>query len=109
MMFVVFTQYMENYGAHAEDGKFSSGNSYWKFKGGETYFVSDVDRVQDAVAFVAAKCMENTVGCKEFPATWMSHGEWIQGKEADDIRWHEDQGKWVTPNDPFGPTKRPQR
>ena len=42
MKFVISTQYMENYGAHSEDGKFCSGNAYWKMKGGSDYIVSDL-------------------------------------------------------------------
>ena len=41
MKFAIHTQTLENYGAHSEDGKFSSGNHYWKFKPGTTYIVSD--------------------------------------------------------------------
>ena len=75
--FVVKTQFLENYGAHAEDGKFSSGNAYWKFKGGDEYLVEDLDRIQDAVAFVAALSMYNSVGYKEFPIEWMTEEQWI--------------------------------
>ena len=39
-MFVVHTQTLENYGAHSEDGLYSSGNAYWKFKGGKEYVIS---------------------------------------------------------------------
>ena len=53
-MYVISTQTLENYGAHSEDGKHSSGNAYWKFKGGNDYIVSTLDRIQDAAAFVAA-------------------------------------------------------
>ena len=67
-MFIVTTQTLENYGAHCEDGKFSSNNAYWKFKGGSTYLVEDLDRPQDATAFVAALVMENNLGYKEYPA-----------------------------------------
>ena len=49
-MFIVSTQVLENYGAHSEDGKFSSGNHYWKFKAGSEYLVEDLDREQDAMA-----------------------------------------------------------
>ena len=52
-MFIVSTQVLENYGAHSEDGKFASGNHYWKFKVGSEYLVEDLDREQDAMAFVA--------------------------------------------------------
>lgn len=75
-MFVVKTQILENYGAHSEDGKFSSGNAYWKMKGGNEYIVSDVTRPQDAMAFVAAKYMENNIYFKEFPFDVITWDEW---------------------------------
>ena len=75
-MFVVKTQILENYGAHCEDGKFSSGNAYWKFKGGNEYIVSDVTRASDAMAFVAAKFSENNISFKEFPSEVMTWQEW---------------------------------
>jgi hypothetical protein len=46
-MFIVMTQTLENYGAHSEDGKFSSGNAYWKFKGGDTYLVEETMTVAE--------------------------------------------------------------
>jgi len=75
-MYVISTQTLENYGAHSEDGKHSSGNAYWKFKGGNDYIVSTLDRIQDAAAFVAALCMENDISYKEFPVTFRSYDEW---------------------------------
>jgi hypothetical protein len=75
-MFVVKTQILENYGAHSEDGKFSSGNAYWKFKGGNDYIVNDVTRPQDAMAFVAAKFSENNISFKEFPTKVITWQEW---------------------------------
>lgn len=65
--FVVTTQALENYGAHCESGKFADGKAYWKFKCGTDYLVTGLDRPQDAMAFVAAIGMENTIGYKEFP------------------------------------------
>ena len=67
MKFVISTQYIENYGAHSEDGKFSSGNAYWKMKGGSDYIVSGLTRIQDAVAFVMAKFGENDLYGKASP------------------------------------------
>ena len=75
--FVITTQFLENYGAHCEDGKFSSGNAYWKMKGGSDYCVSGLDRIQDAVAFVAAKTMQNDLYGKEFPVEWQTYEEWV--------------------------------
>ena len=75
-MFVVKTQILENYGAHSEDGRFASGNAYWKMKGGNEYIVRDLDRPQDAMAFVAAKFIENNISFKEFPIEVITWEEW---------------------------------
>mgnify|MGYP000167210733 CR=1 FL=1 len=75
-MYVVKTQILENYGAHCEDGKFSSGNAYWKMKGGNEYIVRDLNRPQDAMAFVAAKSMTNTIDWKEFPVEVITWEDW---------------------------------
>ena len=91
MTFVVHTQVLENYGAHAEDGKFSSGNAYWKFKGGNTYIVSDVEREQDAVAFVMAAFCENNVARKEYPSSNTTVDEWLQTLEEDDKSYRDFQ------------------
>ena len=77
-MFIVSTQGLENYGAHAESGKFADGQNYWKFKSGSVYLVEDLDREQDAMAFVAALCMENGVGFKEYPAHIQTVTEWAK-------------------------------
>lgn len=82
--FVVSTQFLENYGAHCEDGKFSSGNAYWKMKGGSDYCVTGLDRIQDAVAFVAALRIQNILGCKEFPVEWKTYEEWERDLPEDE-------------------------
>ena len=76
MAYVVSTQILENYGSHCEDGKFSSGNAYWKMKGGSDYLVLDVERPADAMAFVMAAFSENSIGWKEFPTTVVDLEEW---------------------------------
>ena len=71
MKFVISTQYLENYGAHCEDGKFSSGNAYWKMKGGSDYIVSDLfptayrtfDEWQDELAEESDDYREFLEGC----------------------------------------------
>lgn len=80
MKFVVMTQYLENYGAHCEDGKFANGNAYWKFKGGSDYLVEGLERPQDAMAFVASICMENNLYCKEFPSSVQTFSEWVDSE-----------------------------
>ena len=84
MQFVITTQFLENYGAHSEDGKFSSGNAYWKMKGGTDYCVSGLDRIQDAVAFVAAIAIENSLYAKEFPVEWKTYEQWTQELPEDE-------------------------
>lgn len=81
--FVVRTQILENYGAHCEDGKFSSGNAYWKAKGGNDYLVTGLERYQDAWAFVAAAFSENNLYYKEFPTACMTEEEWVAGLPDD--------------------------
>lgn len=70
MTYKVHTQTLENYGAHCESGKFEDGNAYWKFKGGTTYVVTGVDRLQDAVAFIASIITTNNIHYKEFVSTY---------------------------------------
>jgi hypothetical protein len=43
----IITQYMENYGAHDWDGE-GDCPQHWKFKGGEEYFILNVDSDADA-------------------------------------------------------------
>jgi hypothetical protein len=88
-MFVVTTQVLENYGAHSEDGKFASGNAYWKMKGGNGYLVKDIDRAQDAMAFVMAAFSENEIGYKEFPVAVESVDEWKFNNLPDDEEYRE--------------------
>lgn len=76
MKFVVKTQYLENYGAHNGEGRFQDGQAYWKFKGGNDYIVSDVDRAADAMAFVMAKYSNNNIHFKEFPIEVKSVEDW---------------------------------
>ena len=103
-MFIVHTQTLENYGAHAESGKFADGQNYWKFKGGDTYLVEDLDREQDAMAFVAALVMENGIGYKEYPSAIMTVQEWAAdlpndgGEEQSCRDYYLSQVKRVSPN-----------
>ena len=100
MKFVISTQYLENYGAHSEDGKFSSGNAYWKMKGGSDYIVSGLTRIQDAVAFVMAKFGENDLYGKAFPTAYRTFEQWEDELEAMDGEYAEfliGQAKEVCP------------
>ena len=100
MKFVISTQYLENYGAHCEDGKFSNGNAYWKFKNGTDYIVTGLARIQDAVAFVMAKFGDNDLYGKEFPVKFRTFDEWQNelAEESDDYaEFLEGQAKEVSP------------
>ncbi len=100
MKFVISTQYLENYGAHCEDGKFSNGNAYWKFKNGTDYIVTGLERIQDAVAFVMAKFGDNDLYGKEFPVKFRTFDEWQNelAEESDDYaEFLEGQAKEVSP------------
>ena len=102
-MFIVSTQVLENYGAHSESGKFADGQNYWKFKFGDTYLVEDLDREQDAMAFVAALCMENGIGYKEFTIEVQTVQAWAEtlpndGGEVQSCRdYYLSQVKRVSP------------
>jgi hypothetical protein len=106
MQFVVHTQHMENYGAHCEDGRYKSGNAYWKFKGGDTYIVSGVERLQDAVAFVAAIGIDNSISFKEFPSSYSTYDEWMAELADDSEDYREYQVSNAIQVDPRTYTKR---
>jgi hypothetical protein len=53
-------------------------------KGGTDYLVTGLDRIQDAVAFVAAKAMYNDIGAKEFPVEWKTEHEWLDQLPEDE-------------------------
>lgn len=77
-VFVISTQYLENYGFPSGNGSFKAGGHYWKFKGGDDYIVTGFDRIQDAVAFIAQKyCAVSDDGGKEFPTKWRTYNEWL--------------------------------
>ena len=85
--YVVTTQVLENYGSHDEDGKFASGNAYWKFKGGTDYIVTGVDRPADAMAFIMAVFSSDCLSFKEFPTDVQRVNEW-KLPDDEDYRQH---------------------
>ena len=111
-MFIVTTQVLENYGAHAESGKFADGQNYWKFKSGSTYLVEDLDRAQDAMAFVAALTMDNGIGWKEYPCHIQTVTEWADelpddaGEMQSSRDYYLSQVIRVSPNNPKDFSKR---
>ena len=89
---LVTTQYLENYGAHCENGKFADGHAYWKFKGGTQYVISSIDdggpaRIANAVAFLSAYLQAGNNNCsgKELPVSWEQIGpDWKPENEWED-------------------------
>lgn len=63
----IITQYMENYGAHDWDGE-GECPQYWKMKGGEDYFILNVDEteVDSAVAQVRGDIEWNDIGSRQY-------------------------------------------
>ena len=87
--FHIRTQVLENYGAHADSGRYSRGQHYWKMKGGEDYIITGLERIQDAVAFVAALATENGIGYKEFPVSWEAVDELFETEFERDQREYD--------------------
>ena len=106
MQFVVHTQVLENYGAHSESGRFADGAAYWKFKGGDTYVVSGLDRMQDAVAFVAAIANDNGISFKESPSHYTTYDEWLAELADDSEDYREYQMESAIQVDPRTYRKR---
>ncbi len=111
-MFIISTQGLENYGAHGESGKFADGHNYWKFKAGSEYLVEDLDREQDAMAFVAALTMENGIGWKEYPCHIQTVTEWAKDlpDDAGDVQscrdYYLSRVIRVSPNRPHDTSRR---
>jgi hypothetical protein len=63
----IITQYMENYGAHDWDGE-GECPQYWKMKGGEDYFILNVDEteVDAAVDQVRGDIEWNDIGSRQY-------------------------------------------
>jgi hypothetical protein len=56
--FVVITQFRENYGAHDWDGT-GECPQYWKFKGGDDYFIYGVATREEAIAAMPTLVCDN--------------------------------------------------
>ena len=63
----IITQYMENYGAHDWDGT-GECPQYWKMKGGEDYFILNVDEteVDASIAQVRGDIEWNDIGSRQY-------------------------------------------
>jgi len=66
MMFVIRTQFMENYGAHDWDGK-GECPQHWKMKGGSEYKITGVDPTSDPEDYINIAGVEfNDIGAREY-------------------------------------------
>jgi hypothetical protein len=85
--FVIITQGLENYGApRCGDPDVLDNHPHWKLKGGETYIVKGLDRMQDAIAYIQFhKCNVND-GWIEHVSKSCTLEEWIAEFEG-----HHDQ------------------
>lgn len=100
-VYVVSTQILENDGAEVGSGAFAEGLHRWKYKGGEDYIVTGLEREQDAMAFVAAIMTTNNLSYKEFVKCIRTYSEWQAILEDMDPRskeFYEEQAIEVNPN-----------
>ena len=66
MMFVIRTQYMENYGYHDWDGQ-GECPQRWKYKGGSEYKITGVDPTSDPKDYINLANVEfNDIGAREY-------------------------------------------
>ena len=61
MKLVIHTQYKENYSAHNDDWTGPSENDHWKFKGGSTYVVADIQSSVLYTGSVSANALHEIV------------------------------------------------
>lgn len=82
MKLVIQTQYMENYGAHDWNGE-GTCPQYWKFKGGEAFQVTGLDKDCDIKAVI--DCVRDRV-------EWSNDGSrsYIVGADLVDDNWMSD-------------------
>jgi len=65
-MFVIRTQFMENYGAHDWDGK-GECPQHWKYKGGSEYKITGVDPTADPQDYINLANVEfSCEGAREY-------------------------------------------
>tara|TARA_R100000742_G_C4262036_1_gene79847 strand:- start:557 stop:982 length:426 start_codon:yes stop_codon:yes gene_type:complete len=65
-----------NEGRAVNDGTWESGTANWRFKHDRVFVVKDCKTAQDAVAFVVALGLENSMVLKEWPSKVMAWDQW---------------------------------
>ena len=100
MKLVIQTQYKENYGAHDWNGE-GECPQYWKFKGGETYVVPNVDvnnlpnNIDDLKALI---CYSNECS-EEYVLDWSFEDDDAKVCEEWETPWNiykEDKGYYAS-------------
>ena len=82
-------------------GRFEDGDSNWKWKHSKDFVVSDCKNEAEAVAFVVALGMENSLVLKEWPCKVMSLEQWHS-----DLINHEESALAEGFNAPYGGIER---
>jgi len=83
------------------DGRYDGGGSNWKFKHERIFVVKDCKSAREALAFVVALGMENSLVLKEWPHSVMSEEEWLW-----EINNHEESALAEGFNAPWGGVER---
>jgi len=85
MKYAIHTQYMTNSGAYSQSGEGEEDTNHWKCQMGNTYIVSNIARLSDAIAYVAK--MYTVTGSPhfmEFVTSWQTEEEWHEVITHDD-------------------------
>ena len=93
----IVTQYMENYAAHDWDGK-GECPQYWKFKGGEDYFVLNVNpnRAAETVEAVRGQVECDTNYSRSTVINWqLVADDFVTEDERNQLEW-EGKISWPT-------------
>lgn len=91
---VVELQYVENYGAHEWVEGESEGEcpQRWKFKGGKTILVHNVEREATALALVMDRFCYSNYRAKQFIVDWQFYdGERKEAYDNEVSEWMEDE------------------
>ena len=90
---IIQTQYKENYAAHNENYEHGVDEPHWKFKGGTTYYVSDLS--ERALNYIAHNGIPSLTALIEFSNA--ASKEYILNWEIVDDGPYNHCEKWETP------------
>jgi len=88
MMFVIRTQFMENYGAHDWDGT-GECPQHWKFKGGSEYKITGVDPTADPQDYINIAGVEfSSEGAREYILGYsFEEDDYLSDFEKSQLEW----------------------